>query len=172
MRAYFEYQQLNETKSFGILVFNWSSLKLTWADNSGCARQLTSLDFNVVLVSIRLHGKLPLLNLIQAFVIYSANLPLFTIKKDNCTNNVVDDGERENVTFSIPRSCLKQQTKDGHLFSLVLPADNCPMEWKQFDSYRKNRLYTLSITSKYSDTWNGRPFSWKVFNRQTGWIEF
>jgi hypothetical protein len=86
----------------------------------------------------------------------------------NLKDGIVHDEEKDNMTVTIPRSCLKRSKNEENLFSLVL-SDNkltCPLiEWKPLDRCRK---YKLDMSSQYSATWNGPSVSREIFTGQEG----
>ena len=86
----------------------------------------------------------------------------------NLKDGIVDDEEKDNMTVTIPRSCLKRSKNEENLFSLVLSDDKltCPsIEWKPLDRCRK---YKLDMSSQYSATWNGPSLSREIFTGQEG----
>lgn len=80
-------------------------------------------------------------------------------------DGIVGDDDKDNMTITIPRSCLKRSTNDETLFSLVLPEKKlaCPIEWKPLDRCRK---YKFDMSSQYSTTWNGPSSSLEIFTGQ------
>jgi hypothetical protein len=164
--AYYALQLSDDSTSSMNVVVNSNSLKLNWKDNSGCSPQMTYLNLQIFQVIIGF--KLYLLRCCYGQLWLISKEFFFVILKDG----IADNGKSNN-TLRIPRSCLKQDTIEENVFSIVLPVTNpqtCPIEWKPLDRCRK---YSLDMSSQYTKTWNGHMISANIFTRGSeGLLEF